>query len=684
MADNNKDFKEYLKNEMQKDSGELPPSLSPENITNLVKGTAQAKKKGVAKRVVAIAASFAIVFVAAIVGIKLYKPPVKIIEPVTQTDSNVYTSNYEEIQSFFISLKNEMRYNQFSDSLTVKSFRLGSYKYEAEDFAVNGAATDAVERDSYSAEISTGAAPSATQDSSHSETDLQVQGVDEADIIKNDGKYLYVINTYGRNTVLIVDPSNPNNITTLAEIALDLDNDHTVYAHEMFIRDNQLIVITENYPRRDNVIYDRLYTGCYYMGSSGEKLGVQIYDITDRSKPTLENSYQLDGRYVNARMIDGKLVLVSNYCVPLYEDEKELEEACIPSYWVDGEECNMPAEKINIIRGNEDDTYTLVMQLDLDSGKEPETAAILGGTSDIYCNRTDLYLARYEYNDSDDDYSVYTGIYRFSLTDGAQYKSSCQIKGDILNQFAMDEYDGYFRIATSDFNEESYITVLDKELNQVGQLSGIGRGEDIYAVRFMGDTAYVVTFRQTDPLFVIDLSDPTNPTITGELKIPGFSNMLYPYGENKLIGIGIDGDENGSNGKLKISLYDISDKQNPREISKAVFSSASYSDAQYNHKAFMRFDGTNEFAIPVTSYNNNYLCSFRIDGDKISEYKKYEPESKYSIVERGAYIGNTVFTMSDNAITAFDRESTQRLSDITFTDVTFVETTDTYTEIVVN
>jgi uncharacterized secreted protein with C-terminal beta-propeller domain len=406
---------------------------------------------------------------------------------------------------------------------------------------------------------------------------------------------------------------------------------------------------------------------------------VQIFDITDRSNPELKNSYTLDGSYVTARMIDSKLVLISNYCVPLLEDDRELEEACIPSYEVNGKECDMPAEKIHIIKGNEDDTYTLVMQLDINSGKEPETAAILGGTNEVYCNRTDIYLARYEYDESADEYSVYTGIYRFSLENGAQYKSSCQIKGDILNQFSMDEYNGYFRIATSDFNEESYITILDRELNQVGQLSGIGKGEDIYAVRFMGDTAYVVTFYQTDPLFVIDLSNPAEPKITGELKIPGFSNMLYPYGDDKLIGIGIDGDESSSNGKLKISLFDISDKQNPKEISKAVFSSANYSDAQYNHKAFMRFEDTNEFAIPVVSYSYdsaNYLCSFKIEGDKITQYKKYEPESKYSGVERGAYIGNTVFTLSDNAITAFDRQSTQRLSEITFSDISFVTQTE--------
>lgn len=670
MADNNKDFKEYLHDEMLKDAGELPVSLSQQNITDLVNGTPQTKKKGIAKKVISIAASFAIIFVAAIVGIKLYKPQVKPIAPVEKSDSKVYTSNYAEIQSFFKSLKSQMRYEAFSDSANINFFFGGS---RSKDSIIEyNAAGIAEAPTSQSTTQSTATA-------SHSKTDLQVEGVDEADIVKNDGKYLYVINGTSQNSVIIADPSDPKNIKIASEIELDMSNDYNIYAHEMFVKDDLLVVITANHPKTNIDAYREVYTGCYYMGSSGEKLGVLIYDIKDRTKPVLKNSYELDGSYVTARMTDAKLLLISNYCVPLLEDDKELEKACIPSYWVNGKQYSMPAEKISIIKDNKDDTYTLVMQLDPNSDNEPETAAILGGTNDVYCNNTDLYLARTEYEENSEKYSVSTGIYRFSLTDGAQYKSSCQIKGDILNQFSMDEYNGYFRIATSDFNEESYITVLDKELNLVGQLSGIGKGEDIYAVRFMGDTAYVVTFYQTDPLFVIDLSNPEAPEIVGELKIPGFSNMLYPYGENKLIGIGVDGDEKGSNGKLKVSLFDISDRKNPKEISKAIFGEANYSEAQYNHKAFMYFGDTDEFAIPVVSYGydtSNYLCSFRIEGDKITQYKKYEPESKFSDIQRGAYIGDTVFTVSDNVITAFDRQSTQLLSDITLSDITFVDTTE--------
>ena len=408
MTDNNKDFKEYLKNEMQKDSGKLPPSLSPENITNLVKGTAQTKKKGIAKKVVAIAASFAIVFVAAIVGIKLYKPPIKTIAPVSQTDSKVYTSDYAEIKSFFKSLKDSMKYESFSESIRVKSFNLGAAKYYVEDFAVNE-----------SSSASTGSAQSTAPDgmgssvegSSFSQTELQVEGVDEADIIKNDGKYLYVINRSSNRKLSIIDPTNPADIKILCEIELKPQDGYEFFAQEMFLLGDKLVVITNNYCTDDSPICKKLYSNdCYMMGSGGNRIGALVYDISNRSKPTLENSYSLDGSYVTSRVTDNRLVLISNYYVPIYDDNKDLEEACIPSYWVNGEKNSVPAEKINIIKGNEDDTYTLVMQLDLDSGKEPETAAILGGTSDIYCNRTDLYLARYEYKDSDDYYSVYVAL----------------------------------------------------------------------------------------------------------------------------------------------------------------------------------------------------------------------------------------------------------------------------------
>ena len=656
MSDKNNNIKDKIKQDMFSGSQELPEALQPQNITKLVRNKEQKKStrgRTVAKRIVACAAAIAVVVTAGSIGFKQLKPEIKPVKATEgKTEASVYTSDYASIQNFFISLKDVYKFDGFTSR-----FRMGNYKYAFvdEEIAYESAAAG---------DVAVANSADSSASGSYSKTELQVDGVDEADTVKTDGRYLYVSSMHGNNsnTVTVIDPSNPADMKAVARIRPEAKTGGDVSICEFFLCDGKMIVVARESTRSyitaegKDVYNDAV---CCYVGSFGNQTNVYIYSLENIANPTLIKSYGVDGYYVSSRISDGRLTLVTNYSVPLYTDNDKLKEVCIPSYTDGDEKIRFAEDSISIIKDNEEDTYTLVMLVPLGEGS-PETSAVLGGGSEIYCNRTDLYVSSTEWDDNTDDY--YTEIFRFDLTDGGKFKGEVKIKGNILNQFSMDEFGGYFRIATTTDGANT-ITVLDKALNTVGQLTGIAPGEDIYAVRFIGSTAYVVTFLQTDPLFVIDLSDPANPKIAGELKLPGFSNMLYPLDNNYLIGIGRDGDENGSNGDMKISLFDISNPANPQEVSKAIIKDGGYSPAEYEHKAFLRLADPNEFVIPVYRGAESFLCSFKVENGKLSQYKTYSDGN--DSVYRGAYIGNTLFAIDYIGVSAFDLASTERLSRLT-------------------
>lgn len=659
MKTNDKDFLNELRQEVTKENISLPDALSAENISKLVKDEPMKKKSNkTIYRITALAASFAVVLGVGIFAFNNYEPKIKPIAPSEKNNTeSVYTSEYTEIQSFFKSLRKNYSFRDYAvdGSFNLFNSSTGTLKGEASEGMNTGAATDDLETDGFS----------------FNETNAQVKGVLEADIIQNDGRYLYIVHQNDASKVVIVDAKDPKSLKSVAKISLPENDSEYTTATDIFLYGDKLIILTGTYNKPDTDTYNKYGRAeiCCFEGSRGEKSGVVIYDISKKFSPKKTAEYSLDGGYVTTRLTGETLILITNYFVPLYNDDEELNKACIPSYFIGGKEFKIPADNISIIEDNKENTYTVILKINLNNqNANPDATAILGGTADIYCTKSDLYLSRAVFNETDiNNPGLETEIFRFEFTNGIEYKSSVKIPGSVLNQFSMDEYNGFFRIATSDANVQSYITVLDKDLNIIGQLDGIAPKESIYAVRFLGDTAYVVTFYQTDPLFVIDLSNPTAPEIVGELKIPGFSNMLHPYADGLLIGIGVDGNENGANGKVKVSLFDVSDKTNPKEISKAVVDGGSYSAAQYNHKAFMKFSDTGEFAIPVIKYTYNsngeesyYICSFRIENGSIASYKKYEVDNAgYDM--RSAYINNTVFVLCGNELYSFDRDSTELL-----------------------
>jgi uncharacterized secreted protein with C-terminal beta-propeller domain len=267
-----------------------------------------------------------------------------------------------------------------------------------------------------------------------------------------------------------------------------------------------------------------------------------------------------------------------------------------------------------------------VMTVDADSGLSVEDATGLLATGEtIYASQQSLYVATQRWVDwnritSEDEAlreaeGATTAIHMFDISDPGRtsYQASGEVKGYLLNQFAMSEHEGHLRVASTtqpnwggDVESESMVTVLGvegSELVAVGQVDGLGEGERIYSVRFIGDVGYVVTFRQVDPLYTVDLSDPTNPTVEGELKIQGYSAYLHPISEDFILGVGQDATSQGRVLGTQVSLFDVSDISNPKRVAQFTLDEGTNSEAEYDHRAFLHWADTGLTMIPVQSWS---------------------------------------------------------------------------------
>ncbi|MFO0781237.1 MAG: beta-propeller domain-containing protein [Candidatus Gracilibacteria bacterium] len=481
-----------------------------------------------------------------------------------------------------------------------------------------------------------------------STTNLQVAGVDEADVIKNDGKFIYIIKS---NTLRIVEAYPANNLKELVSFTLGDENENFTPS-EMYVDGNQLTVIgstyrtypevtpaaetsttttTEKIAAPSSMIYPP------YYGSSRTK--VFVVDMTDRTKPSVKRAVEFDGYYNTSRKIDGNLYMVMNfsyyppviyYDAPMARTAPAASADLIVPHMLDtkkgAEEAVAPCSKIRILPKENNFNFLIAAAVPLnDLTKDVSRSVIVGNSENVYVSQHNLYVAANDwgggYYRSYNDYG--TSVYRFELNNGTiEYKNKGKVPGQLLNQFSMDESNGYFRVATtkneytpgSQINNNVY--VLDMKMQLTGKIENIAPGEKLYSARFMGDKAYLVTFKRVDPFFVLDLKDPKAPKITGKLKVPGFSDYLQPYDENHIIGFGYDVDASkvdedadflpyDAKKGLKISMFDVTDVANPREMFKEVIgTTGTMSDVLYNHKALLLDKEKQLMALPVTVYEN--------------------------------------------------------------------------------
>ncbi len=476
----------------------------------------------------------------------------------------------------------------------------------------------------------------------YSETNVQVEGVDEADIVKTDGKYIYVISN---NKLHIIEAYPATELLS----SLELGN---VYPIEMFIDGDTVLVFGQEYYQygyEEEIAYDYYYP-------RGDTTAIQIIDVSDREEPEIVREVEFEGDYLSSRKIDSTAYFVLRKyqyyipenpveIVPVYRDsaggDKEYEQ--IASCADVGYLPPVDARSFVIIGA--------ISMEDVDA--EITKEVIVASGENIYASQHNLYVAEVDYDYGpmplvDEVLGGYestekTIVHKFSL-DGQEidYLGSMEAPGTILNQFSMDEYDGYFRIATTKGHVSRYgestsmnnIYTFDEDLEMAGELEDLAPGERIYSARFMGKKAYLVTFRKIDPLFVIDLNDQENPEVLGKLKIPGYSDYLHPLDENHIIGIGkhtVEAEEGNFawHQGIKMAVFDVSDVSKPKELHKVVIGDrGTDSYALHDHKAFLYDHDRNLLVIPV--------LLAEIDEEQYGEYVSDNAYGDY--VFQGAYV----------------------------------------------
>ena len=438
------------------------------------------------------------------------------------------------------------------------------------------------------AAISAANSAGSKSDVDYSGTNIQVAGVDEADIVKTDGRYIYLSRL---NTVYIIKAYPAEEAKLLTKIRFDVE------VNDLFVAGDKLVVFTMGYSR----VFASKAGGVSPMPMISTTT-VYFYNISDRVNPVRERTYEAEGGYMATRMIGEYVYVVSQKGAWVYNGVLDL-----PAYTENGKPYLIPATSIYYYNGTDPHyAYTTVASINTQKPKDPVTSKtfLLGSSSTVFCSANYLYLTTGGYSS--------TGVHKIELDNGnIEGIADGSVPGWVLNQFSMDESNNYFRIATTTGHawgvstSKNNVYILDAYLKIVGRLEDLAPGEQIYSARFMEDRLYLVTFKKVDPLFVIDLKDPTAPKVLGKLKIPGYSNYLHPYDETHIIGLGKEAidSEKGNFAwyqGVKLSLFDVSDVANPREVAKLeIGNRGTDSPALSDHKAFLFSREKNLLVIPI-------------------------------------------------------------------------------------
>lgn len=537
----------------------LPDSLEPEAIQKMLQARQEEKQQGSKaknrkknwKRIVPIAAAACVcVIVGATVGIKqINKGNNKTLDAATiasaadqtETTQTLTTAkDYKEIEKCIKEYNKQMARDN-------NSMAIGLYESAS------------------SADAATAESSNVSDTGAYSDTNVRENGVGEADIVKTDGKNIY---TLCRSVVTITAIDN-GSMEKLASIEQDAER----YVEDIYVQDDKLVLFGTLGRQVGNSEDSEAYDG-YYENNTY----VQVYDISDPSNPKEIGNMEQSGGYNTSRIVDGYVYVLSQFHP--YEDNVTARDLWyIPE--VQGK--SIEAENIYMPQEAEGNEYTIITAFSLDDPSEKTDSKAVFGYSDVcYVSENNIYITSNYYEDSDVSRTL---IRKISYTDGKLAGvAQTKIKGMLNDSFSIDEYEGNLRLVTTideiysnddimplnetadetadkngttDKSDASKVTekavaenvkdavpgtnslyVLNDKLEIIGSIHNLAKDETIYSARFMGDTGYFVTYRQVDPLFSVDLSDPENPKILGELKIPGFSEYLHPYGDGKLLGIG--------------------------------------------------------------------------------------------------------------------------------------------------
>ncbi len=505
------------------------------------------------------------------------------------------------------------------------------------DFAMEDEAMEATSSDSSgSLTASASGDAEAGGEGGFSGTNNQEVGVDEPDLVKTDGERLVIANG-SHIRVLTVGEGAP-------ELERTITLQENVWANELFLTGDRILVMSNGWTQESLVSSDFLPNGTNIT---------QLTEI-DITTGDVLNTLEFEGSYLSARDVDGtaRIVLSAQtgnsfpFVFPSNDAARDSAEKAnqdiianstidqwLPNYRVtdgNGQVVEsgpiVDCDRMHLPSGFSGFGTVAVLTIDLNEGLVVnDSLAVLTDGQTIYASPDTLAVASNRWpewdpetgNAIEDDSTNVTSVHTFDITDSNEttYSASGAVRGFVLNQFSMSAHEGLLRIATTDTppwnngeqeDSESFVTVLGEEggvLETIGQVGGLGEGEQIFSVRFIEDTAYVVTFRQVDPLYTVDLSDPATPTVLGELKIPGFSTYLHPVGEGRLLGIGQDADETGFQTGAQISSFDVADLADPTRTDQLGLGENSYSGIDWDKKAFTWWAPTNTAFVPISWWN---------------------------------------------------------------------------------
>ena len=530
----------------------------------------------------------------------------------------------------------------------------------------------------------------------YSETNVQVEGVDEGDIVKTDGEYIYVL----RENELIIFKADGETTTQVSAIKVvsgysddtdEMELQTTDYASDIYVTGDTAVVVLSRYSYSAYVAEEtpedgRIAVDIAPYGVDKQISMLRIYDITNRAEPVLKGELGQDGNVLTTRLIGSTLYMITTYYV--YDAREDNDGSYIPSVYANGTPSLMKAGDIAIMPYIDTTSHTVLCAYNLDDAALSASQSILSGGSTVYMNADTLYIAESTsrqtagtpytqsvYTVTDYTRSDITNITSFDISGGTlALKATGTVSGSLHNQFNLDEYDGNLRVVTSVYTQawteytdeemdwtnyiwddgitDNALYVLDGSLSIIGSIDTLSEDEQVYGVRFDGETGYIVTFRQVDPLFAVDLSDPTNPTVMSALKIPGFSEYLHVYSDGRLFGLGMDADEEtGRTSGMKLTMFNTEDPTDVT-VKHTLKLDSDYSVALYNHKAILISADKSIIAFPA---DNGYdIYGYK---DDTGFYKR--ASINIDAVDwygngRGLYIDDFAYIVNTRAVTVLD------------------------------
>lgn len=507
------------------------------------------------------------------------------------------------------------------------------------------------------------------KENDYSTTNVQVEGVDEADIIKTDGEYLYILE---EGEIYVVDTKEELKIVG----SIPLEEEDEYYCMEMYVRDQQLITIEkkETYYYVCNCIE---HSKGHDEEEAKDSTKVSIYNIENKEHPVLEKELIQDGYYLSSRVTGEYLYLFTEYTTYRPDDIEDF-DAYVPC--IDGEKLNH--DDVCILPEGESTGSLFVSAVDLEEKEVKDKIMLTSGAHIFYVSEENIYSAIRIWKQGNE----YTEIVKVAYQeDELEYVGKTEIEGEVSDQYFMDEKDGFLRLVTHVYCDESYydvdvnveleetieiveefnrLYVLDANLKEVGRIDDVAPDEELYSCRFMGDMAYFVTFRQIDPLFAADLSDPYNPVLAGQLKIPGFSEYLQPYGDGLLLGIGYDAnEETGQRKGVKLTMFDIHNPADITEITSTYLPECN--GLQSDAKAILANVNKNIIGISTYRYDGDmyYYCFSYEDGEFVTNME--EQISHYQT--RGIYIDDVLYVANRMEVKAVSLEDYSLLETLELT-----------------